>query len=222
MFEFDDPKRWVTIVPPERGEPPRFCHPRDVLMKPTALLVCIGLVIAAGSAYGQDKPIESPITLEELNRRNVVGKLGLPLGTAVEIEAEVVSGQSLRMKGYDSLYLLKVTHVDGMELGKPPLMRFFVPGFASVKLANHTLALYELTHGTKAKSLDSSQVAELEIGYVGKAVRLVVYEAGNFSGIPSGLPEDVPVWADFAFHFSTSLTLLNEREPSSKSGGSKR
>jgi hypothetical protein len=152
----------------------------------------------------------------------VVGKLGLPLGTAVEIEAEVVSGQSLRIKGYDSLYLLKVTHVDGKELSKPPLLRFSAPGFASAKLANHTFALYEMKHGTKAKSLDSSQVAELEKGYVGKTVRLVVYETGSFSGAPSKLPKDVPVWADFAFHFSTSLTVLNERDPASKSGRTKR
>jgi hypothetical protein len=186
-------------------------------MKLSPFLVCVAVAIAS-SSYGQDQPTEAPITLKELNRRNVVGNLKLPLGTAVEIEAEVVSGRSLRRKGYDSLYLLKVTHVDGKELNAPPLMQFSSPGFASVELANHTFALYEMKHGTKAKSLDSTQIAELEKGYVGKKVRLVVCEVGSFHGIPNELPKDVPVWADFGFHFSTSLTILNERDAESKSG----
>ena len=189
-------------------------------MKLSPFLVCVALAIAS-SSYGQDQPTEAPITLEELNRRNVVGNLGLPLGTAVEIAAEVVSGRSLRRKGYDSLYLLKVTHVDGKELNTPPLMQFSAPGFASVELANHQFALFEMKHGTKAKSLNSSQIAELEKGYVGKKVRIVVYEVGSFHGIPSQLPKDVPVWADFGFHFSTSLSVLNEHDTGSKSGRTK-
>jgi hypothetical protein len=160
--------------------------------------------------------------MEELNRRNVVGNLGLPLGTTVEIEADVVSGSSLRSKAFDSLYLLKVTHVDGKALNNPPLMRFSTPGFASVKLANHTFALYEMKHGEKATRLDSSQIAELEKGYVGKKVRLVVYEVGSFHGIPNQLPKVVPVWADVGFHFSTSLTVLNEHDAAAKRGRIKR
>ena len=190
-------------------------------MKFSPFLLCLAVTLAS-SSYAQEQPTEAPITLEELNRRNVVGNLGLPLGTAVEIDAEVVSGSSLRRKGFDSLYLLKVTHVDGKDLNTHPLMQFSAPGFASVELANHTFALYEMKHGAKAKSLDSSQIAELEKGYVGKKVRLVVYEVGSFRGIPNQLPKDVPVWADFGFHFSTSLTVLNERDTNSKNGRTKR
>ena len=190
-------------------------------MKYTYILVCLALAIA-NSACGQDKPIESPITLEELFRRKVVGQLGLPLGTVAEIEAEVVSGSSLRRKAYDGLYLLKVTHVDGKELSSPPLVRFSSPEFASVELANDTFALYEMTHGKEANSLDSAQIAELEQGYVGKKARLVVYEVGSFRGIPGQLPEDVPVWADSGFHFATSLTVLKERDKASKSSRTKR
>jgi len=139
-------------------------------------------VSISSSWYGQDKPTENPITLEELNRRNVVGSLGLPLGTAVEIEAEVVSGNSLRQKKYDSLYLLKLMRVDGKDLSTAPLLRFSVPRFADVRLANHTFALYEIKHGTKAESLNSTQIAKLENGYVGQRVRLVFYEVGSFHG----------------------------------------
>lgn len=184
-------------------------------MKFSPIVACVALVFASISS-GQEKPAETPITLEELNRRNVVGNLGLPLGTAVEIEAEVVSGRGLG-KEYDSLYLLKVTHVDGKELTTPPLIQFSAPGFARVKLANHTFALYELKHGTKTGSLDSAQIEELEKGYVGKKVRLVVYEVGRFDGIPDQLPKDMLVWADVGFHFSTSLIVLKELDAETKS-----
>lgn len=180
-------------------------------MKQILVFICIALVFTNVS-LGQDDSTDAPITLEELSRRTVVGKLGHKLGTAVEIDAEIVAGHSLRMKAYDSLCLLNVTHVDGQKLDAPQLMRFTVPGFVSVKLPNHTFALYELKHGKKATSLDSAQIAELEKGYVGKKVRLVVYEAGGFSGIPDSLPDDVPIWADSRFRFSTALTVLAERE----------
>lgn len=155
-----------------------------------------------------------PITLEELNRRNVVGNLGLPLGTTVEIEAEVVSGRSLQRKGYESLYLLKVMHVDGKELTTPAVMEFSSK-LAAIELPNNTFALYEAKHGTKVNSLDSSQIRDLEIGFIGKRVRLVVYEVGSFDGIPNPLPPDVPLWADWGFQFSTSLIVLSERDAES-------
>ena len=179
-------------------------------MKLSFLLIGVCLAIAS-NACGQDKS-GPPITLEELNRRNVIGELGLPLGTIAEIEAEMISGSSLRIKGYESLYLLKVTHVDGKKLNKPPLMRFNAPLFAPAKLPNGPFALYEMRTGAKAKSLTDSQEAELEKGYVGKTFRLVAYEQGCFRGIPHKLPEDVPVWADSVFHFATSLTILAERD----------
>lgn len=186
-------------------------------MKFSLFLVCVAVALAS-SSYVQEHPKEAPITLEELNRRKVVGSLGLALGTVVKIEAEVVSGRSLRRKGFDSLYLLKVTRVDGKELHSNPLMQFSATGGGTLELANNTFALYEMKHGTKAKSLDSSQIAELEKGYVGRKVRLVVNEIGSFHGLPKKLPKEVPNWADFGFHFSTSLIVLNELDTNFKSG----
>jgi hypothetical protein len=172
----------------------------------------------ADNAYGQKLPTEAPITLQELNRRNVVGNLGLPLGTAAEIEAEMVAGSSLRRKELDSLYLLRVTHVNGKELSGSPLMQFSTPRPATVERANHTLALFTMKRGAQATSLDAARIAELEKGSVGKKLRLVVYEVGSFQGIPSHLPKDVPVSADSGFHFSTSLMVLKEREPNGNNG----
>lgn len=162
----------------------------------------------------QEEATEPAISLEELNRRNVVGYLGMILGTSTEIDAEIVSGRSLDVKGYDQLYLLKVTHVAGKKLDVPPMMKFSVLGIKPIQLASQTRALYELKHGVQVDRLSSLQIEELEKGYVGKKVRLSVYETGGFTGIPKQLPEDVPEWADTGFQFSTSLVVLNELKAS--------
>jgi hypothetical protein len=185
-------------------------------------LVVVVIAAFANIVLGLESSAEPPITLEDLNRRTVIGKLGLPLGTVVEIDAEITAGSDLRLKGYHSHYLLKVTHVDGKKMDSPPLLDFSVPGFASVKLANHTFSLYEMKHGTKAGSLNSSQVAELEKDYVGRAVRLLVYEVGSFDGMPKNLPKDMRDRADFGFHFSTSLIALAQREKPTETSGTKR
>lgn len=175
-----------------------------------ASLTAVVMLAFSSVAFSQEAPTR-PIKIGELNRRPVVGKLGLPLGTATEIEAQIISGRELRRKAYRSSYLLKVTHVGGKELDNRPLLTFSVPAFVSVRLANHTFGLHELKTGKKAGTLNSTQIEKLEKGYVGKTVRLLVYEVGRFHGIPSNLPNDFPVWQDSGFHFSTSLTVLAER-----------
>jgi hypothetical protein len=65
--------------------------------------------------------------------------------------------------------------------------------------------------GKEAGELDSGQIAELQKGYVGREVRLAVYETGGYSGIPGNLPRDVGVWQDHRFGFSTWLVVLAER-----------
>lgn len=172
--------------------------------------VCV-LFIAFGSAALAQEAAKRPITLDELNSRQVVGALGKPLGTALEIDAKVIAGSELRMKQYATAYLLKVSHVDGKKLESPAVLRFST-GFSNVKLANNHFSLYEMKHHKEAGSLDSSQIAELEKGYVGKSVRLAVYEVGGFRGRPTNLPDDAPLWADVGFHFDTSLVIVADRE----------
>ena len=151
------------------------------------------------------------IDVTELQRRPVIGRLGLPLGTVAEYEANVIAGDDLRLKQYASAYLLRVTRVNGRPLATPVVIDFSVPGYADVDLANDVLSLLELRSGKVAGRLDSARIEDLEHGYVGKSVPVAAYETGRYSGIPSHLPDDVPVWADVGFGFSTSLVVLAER-----------
>ncbi len=180
-------------------------------MKNAALSVTAMLLFAI-VVRSQEAKEDRPLNLMDLNNRPVTGRLGLPLGTATEIQAEIFAGRETRRKADQSLYLLKVTHVAGEKLSGTPLLRFSVPRFARVKLANDDFGLYELKNGKRTGRLDSEQVAKLERGYVGKSVRLVVYEVGGFSGMPKDLPKDAPIWQDHRFYFSTHLVVLMERK----------
>lgn len=174
----------------------------------------VGFVFVPGA---EKSGKETPIEIAELNRRPVAGALGVPLGTAVEIQARVVAGRDLRSKAYDGLYLLKVTHVAGRKLDDFQTVKFTVAGFVSVQLARNAFELFHLKTGKRAESLNSKQVAQLENGYVGRNVRLVVYETGGFVGIPHKFPTDVPVPASSGFHFATELVVLAERRSAAKS-----
>lgn len=178
-------------------------------MKRIAFTIAAILAVAS-TVYAQSS--SNPITIGEINLRSVMGGLGLTLGTPAEIQAQIVAGRDLERKAYNGLYLLKVTHVNGTQLDEPRLFTFSVPGFVHAHLATTEFELHKLKHGAEPGSLSTEQLAELDQGYVGNTVRLVVYEVGSFSGIPSDLPEDVPMWADVPFHFSTSLRVVAQRD----------
>jgi len=133
------------------------------------------------------------------------------MGTVVEIEATVVAGRETRTKADDGRYLLRVTSIDGRPFADSPLFEFFVPKWVHAHLANDTFDLAEMQTGKKPGELDSSQIAKLEEGYVGKRVRLVCWEIGAYSGAPNDLPQDVSWWQDRGFGFSTWLWIGAER-----------
>lgn len=150
------------------------------------------------------------ITAEALNEIIVIGALHFPLGQAVEINATIVSGDELRRMGYAGSYLLRVDSVNGQSLENPPTLPFW-SRFGD-RLPNDHFDLYELKNGRKATTISSSEIPELENGYVGRAVRLVAYEAGQFDGRPTALPQDMRPWGNALFHFSTHLVVVKLRE----------
>jgi hypothetical protein len=138
----------------------------------------------------------------------IIGQLGVPLGTIVQIDATVVAGRSLGWKDLASEYLLKVSRVGSGSISNLPTCEFRTHSWGGVKLAPEVFSLYELKKGEKTGSLSDSQITDLERGYVGQAYRLLVYEEGVYSGIPAGLPKDYPIWQDRAFGFRTHLIVL--------------
>ena len=180
---------------------------------PLRICVISALVVLVVGCAGRDNPVAPSAQQSSIaeSKPLLIGDLGVPLGTVVEIRATIVAGSETRMKQYQSAYLLRVSEVGGRPLPQPQLMEFAVPGFVSAKLASDNFDLYELKNGTKTGRLDSSQIEKLQKGYVGKEVRLAVYETGGYSGIPANLPSDVPVWQDRGFRFRTWLVVMAER-----------
>jgi len=173
-------------------------------------------------AHSQDKqtqPQAPAISLEELRHRTVVGKLGVPLGQVVEIQATIVAGSELRSKAHVSQYFLQVTHVERKKLKKAPLLEFSSPRIFGVKIASNHNDLVKMKTGKVSGGISSEKINKLEKGYIGKSLRLVAYESGCFSGIPNhisdtareGLSKSFPWWQDRGFGFSTSLTVLAEK-----------
>ena len=150
----------------------------------------------------------------------IVGQLGVPLGTVVQVDATIVAGRTLASKDLMAEYLLKVTQVGSSSVSNAPNCRFQTHSWGEVKIAPDEFSLYELKKGKKTGSLSDSQVAELERGYVGRLYRLLVYEegvyTGVYTGIPRDLPTDYPIWQDHSFGFSTHLVVLRIIEESGK------
>jgi len=124
---------------------------------------------------------------------DVTVDLGIRLGTCVTIRATIVRSSS-NMKAADGRFFLRITHVENRQLQSPLECAFGVHQFATdrVKLPSSDFGLHKLVTGKAAKSLTSEQIAQLEKGYVGNSVTLIVYETGGFRGMPNELPKDAP------------------------------
>ncbi len=171
-------------------------------MKHLTLTILAALTIPIHSAEDPAQA-DQTISITKLREAKVIGDLGVPLGTYVEIEAIIISGAELRTKEHDGSYLLKVTKVEGKPLKMPPTMSFTVPSHPLAKVANNPFDLYELKHDKRPSQLDSTEIRQLEKDYVGQTVTLKAYECGSFSGIPEEM-----IWQGPNFHFSTHLQIM--------------
>ncbi len=162
-------------------------------------------------AYPQRNPEAEPLSVSDLNKRPVIGELGIPFGKVVEIEATIISGSDLHTKEGQGEYLLQVSKVNGNDLKAKPIMEFRYRSFLGVDLPNNEFQLKELKTGKRAGQVTSKEIAQLEKGYVGSTVKLVAYETGGFDGMPK-MPRDIPVWQDHQFAFSSYLELLAKRK----------
>jgi hypothetical protein len=179
----------------------------------SALLGSLCFLLLGRTLSAGDPPAkEAPLRASELNERPVIGELGIPLGTCGDIQAKVIAGRDLRLKQYDGAYLLSVTHVGNKKMATPVHLRFGTAPGASVNLARDGFELHELKTGKKTGTLTDAKIRELEDGYVGKTMKLTVYEVGEFSGMPRNFPDGRLPWADTGFHFSTSLVVIGEQK----------
>ena len=174
-------------------------------------LVGVLILIAVTETPPQEKPEKrSQLTTQDILRSEVIGDLGVPLGTCVRVKATIEAPRGV--KANSLRYFLNITHVDGHELKKSVVRKFYLhfQHTENVKLAIEPFGLYELLTGEKTGSLDSEEIAKLEKGYVGEEVELLIYESGRFDGIPKRLPEEIGIWQGTAFSFKTDVFVLDQ------------
>lgn len=141
--------------------------------------------------------------LDDLNRIEVIGALGVPICHYVEVEATVARKNSAKGNGD---YRLDVTKVDGRALPEPLRMEFWD---STYEVPADDFARYEQLHGTRKDILTDKDCDGLDVGYVGKKFTLLVYESGQFHDPPS---EEMDKYEDSrqlaGWGFSTNLRVV--------------
>ncbi|MEY3395329.1 MAG: hypothetical protein RL346_1565 [Verrucomicrobiota bacterium] len=151
------------------------------------------------------------IQISDLYQFPVIGELGVPLGEVAAVQATIVDGDTLRTKEDSGTYRLKITKVNGVELDSQPIMEFSLDHAPDVQLPDNHFSLYRLKNKQEANELSGDQIKELQAGYVGESVDLLVYETGGFSGMPD-LPDDTDLWQARGYGFRTHLEVLKKTE----------
>lgn len=203
-------------------------------------IAVLGAQLRAESAPAAQKP--RIVTAKELNEGTavIIGDLGVPLITAVEIVATVEEELSPYLEKPDGrpiptgTYVLKVEEINGKKLAEPQTLRFFLSHAMNVAVAPNEAELDELLKSLASLANDPGFQADLNSdgkrffpnirnvadaaayrqSYVGSRHRLVVYEEARQDGEPAILPPDSWSWGVGVDHkrFETYLCVLRERK----------
>jgi hypothetical protein len=158
-------------------------------MQPKRVLILVGLICGMVSlAESLRTPTaiaaesKSPIPLQEVLDRGVEGKLGLRLGTVVQVSGEVVANTSTAKADAGVPFFLKITTVNGKSLRVPVLYAF-------------------------AKQNPSMTLAP----QIGDKFSYIGFETGKFQGSPDKESEFVPEYSRTEYGFVTSFVVVATR-----------
>jgi hypothetical protein len=141
----------------------------------------------------------------ESQRCEVVGRLGVPLGWAVRVEAVVVDGKSTGEKEFFSDYLLDIISINGRTQQVPLRMTF---SDRTYQMPRNHFERYKDVEGHSTGTLDSETIDRINKGYVGNRYDLLIYEEGYFTGPRlSLLPKDIMTGQGEGYGFNTSVCI---------------
>ncbi len=180
----------------------------NTLLGPSLLA---GLLVASGCVKGEraqrDAESSSSLTVAELRQRPVIGELSVPLGTIVDLTAEVVSGNSLRWKYAEGRYLLRVIKVERHVLDHPVIMDFEHWSPDPCDLACDDAEFQDVVRRKLKEGATQADVNAFASHYVGRKYRLVGFESGGFSGVPDVKPGMIP-YSGYAYGFHNKLVVM--------------
>lgn len=93
-------------------------------------LTVLALVTATFVFSNERRPEQQQITTEQIAKAEIVGSLGIPLGTCTRVRASLTKSET-NSKADDGVYFLTVTEVEGKKVDPPFRSRFDVHSFAT-------------------------------------------------------------------------------------------
>ena len=137
--------------------------------------------------------------------KQVKNLLPIPFGTITKLTIQIVDGDQLGDKGYQSAYLFKIKTVDSVKLSKPVLIEF---KDETGKFPADEFQLYKYVYGRETGSLTSDTIKMIKKEYVGKSFTITAYETGEFTGIPDNYFNYQPVRQDRSFYFRHYIIVV--------------
>jgi len=153
---------------------------RSATLSRLSLLVPVCL-LAAASIGGPHPtaPGEAPLTLREIQARGIEGRLGLKLGTVLQVAGEVVPNTSRKKAEAGDPFFLRITTVNGTPLKQPVEYRFL-----------------------------SHPLANVPQPKIGDTFRFAGYETGAYTGSPDHEFDYIPAYQTTGFAFNTEFLIL--------------
>ena len=145
-------------------------------------------------------------------RVQIVGRLGVPIGQVVSVEATVVSADKVwpDTKIYQDMYLLSIHRIDGRRV-KELETTFQVHGFAVNKLFRGGNDLRDYLKDRLKREPTAAERAKLESEVLsGRKRTFLIYESVAFDGVPENMPPDVIPWSGTGFGPFSSVRVIHE------------
>ena len=144
-------------------------------------IACFALLFwgSAGCSWKSNHPV--PLRIEEINDRQVIGYLGLPLLQPVTLSATIVGGES-KATGY--MYLLSVSAINGVPCKDKRQFTFRVlpPNEAddAFGLVSDHSGFKGLQKRADGHRFTDEYIERLRLRYPGAKLRIRAYETGAF------------------------------------------
>lgn len=145
----------------------------------------------------------------------IVGDLGVPLGTPTKVDATIVSQEApYGAGGQFYVYRLRIQKINGVPVAKPKTFEFWAEDEQKSLLVGTPGALETLLSDLVAgrsiirRRVTEQEAVELRDNYTKTTRQLVVYECAKFVGRPVTLPLGRPASNVPSFRFSTFLVVV--------------
>jgi hypothetical protein len=162
-------------------------HQEELIVKYVLLHASIVFLAFTVLSVAAQRPASTlpagPIPLDEVHARGIEGKLGLRLGTVIEVSGEVITNSSQAKMNMDQPFFLRIDRVGDKALAQPAIFR--------------------------ARDMDLQEARpELKIG---DHFHCAGYETGSFHGSPNGEFKYVKPYATVGYGFGTQFIILSPK-----------